>query len=474
MLRAACLAPASGFFSSCSRVQLLLLVLPLLHSSRAAPIRGLRLMRLTGHTHDVRKSSFHPTNPALVLSCGDDNTTRVWDRHANVTLQQIFLTGSGGAALDCAFNPSNPSEFAVATMNSIVLVFNLSGSFVTLQGGHTGKVHSVSYNQRNSSELVSFGLDARLVLWSTQAPGQPVHTLNTGAATPTGAVDPFTGEFILSGAGNGNVILWNKTNRSVIRTLVGHTNSVYGVAFNPWNRSEVLSGGNDGTVRLWNVETGALIRTFSGHTDQVRSVAFSPHNSDLIVSGSVDDYAYVWCKSNGSVLVNLSGHAQGVLSATFNPHNASEVITTSLDNTVQLWYIGSNLTSPPAAPPPPPMPQAAPPPVAPTPGSSKLVLPLAVTSGAVAAAVGCGACWAKFGTRACTSVTGALVQQQSTHIVQQAEEKAHTGRHWEEGPLPEDEEGTGTEVAVDAEELLEAEEEFADLSGLSEVATGTA
>ena len=50
-----------------------------------------------------------------------------------------------------------------------------------------------------------------------------------------------------------------------IRTLTGHTSSVYSVAFSP-NGNKIASSSSDRTVRLWDANTGQNIRTLTGHT----------------------------------------------------------------------------------------------------------------------------------------------------------------------------------------------------------------
>jgi WD40 repeat protein len=54
-----------------------------------------------------------------------------------------------------------------------------------------------------------------------------------------------------------------------------------------------VSGSNDETLRIWDASTGKTLRTLTGHGDDVWSVAWSPDGT-RIVSGSWDHTLRIW------------------------------------------------------------------------------------------------------------------------------------------------------------------------------------
>ena len=78
------------------------------------------------------------------------------------------------------------------------------------------------------------------------------------------------------------------------KTLSGHTNTVYSVAWSSPDGKTLASSSEDTTIRLWNVATGLQKgQPLSGHTNTVYSVAWSPDGKTL-ASGSKDTTIRLW------------------------------------------------------------------------------------------------------------------------------------------------------------------------------------
>jgi WD40 repeat protein len=79
------------------------------------------------------------------------------------------------------------------------------------------------------------------------------------------------------------VKLWDAESRDCLRTLSGHGDMVFSVAWSPDGR-RLASGSDDGTVKLWDAESGDCLHTLSGHGNGVWSVAWSPEGRRLAAS----------------------------------------------------------------------------------------------------------------------------------------------------------------------------------------------
>jgi len=86
--------------------------------------------------------------------------------------------------------------------------------------------------------------------------------------------------------------IWDAASGTSIRTLEGHTDSAFVVAYSPDGKL-IATASSDTTVRMWESATGKCARTLEGHTGAVSSVAFSPATRQL-ATASTDETARIW------------------------------------------------------------------------------------------------------------------------------------------------------------------------------------
>lgn len=113
------------------------------------------------------------------------------------------------------------------------------------------------------------------------------------AGSPVGNLAAMSGE-------DGSVHLVDATNGLVKRTLKGHPQPCYGVAFSP-DGTLLATGDDSGRVWIWNSSTGAKVREFprdKGHQRGVQSLTFSPDGRRVMSVGK-DDVLLLWNTTGG-------------------------------------------------------------------------------------------------------------------------------------------------------------------------------
>ena len=144
------------------------------------------------------------------------------------------------------------------------------------------------------------------------------------------------GNTIASASDDRAIRLWNVNTRKPLKTLMVHADSVNSVVFSS-DGETIASAGNDRTVRLWNAHTGELLKALKGHIENVNTVAFSP-DGNTIASGSgrlvylgggedsgtcVGQEIRLWNANTGKLIKTLKGHTSVVNSVVFSPDGST-------------------------------------------------------------------------------------------------------------------------------------------------------
>jgi small GTP-binding protein len=123
----------------------------------------------------------------------------------------------------------------------------------------------------------------------------------------------------------------------LLRTLKGHNDMIYGVAFDPQGGT-LASGSTDNTVKLWKVSSGKLLRTLEGHRGDIISVAFDSQGETLASAGGNE--VKLWDVSSGKLLRTIKETGNTITSLAFDPRS-STLACTNLKGETKLWTSSS-------------------------------------------------------------------------------------------------------------------------------------
>lgn len=143
---------------------------------------------------------------------------------------------------------------------------------------------------------------------------------------------------IASASYDGTLKIWDLQSNSLLRTLHGHRDRVYSVAYPSTTDSDnalLVSGSADTTIKIWHIPSGKNRQTLTGHTENVCSVAVSP-DGQTIASGSWDSTIKIWDIPSGKCRQTLTGHLSWVYGVAFSP-DGTQLASASADGAIRIW-----------------------------------------------------------------------------------------------------------------------------------------
>jgi len=146
------------------------------------------------------------------------------------------------------------------------------------------------------------------------------------------------GRTLVSGSADKTIKVWDLQTRQLRRTLTGHTDTVRAIALSQ-DGQILVSGGGEKTVRLWNITTGRPLGRLLGHGGPVWTVAISQDGQTLFSAGE-DGTVKLWNLQTGELRRTLAAHTRRVFSLAVNP-DGQTFATGSIDRTIKLWDLAT-------------------------------------------------------------------------------------------------------------------------------------
>lgn len=170
-----------------------------------------RVTSFEAHQDYIRYIEVHPSQP-YILTTSDDMTIKLWDWEKNWSCVQTY-EGHSHYVMMARINPKDTNTFASASLDRSIKVWSLgSASYNFSLEGHERGVNCLDYYP--------------------------------GGDKP----------YIVSGADDFSIRVWDYQTRSCVSVMEGHSNNVCAVLFHA-RLPFILSGSEDGSIRIWHAAT---------------------------------------------------------------------------------------------------------------------------------------------------------------------------------------------------------------------------
>jgi WD40 repeat protein len=293
-----------------------------------------KLRTLNGHSGYIQSMAFSEASNTLATG-GYDRTVRLWSVETGQELR--IIKGHSSAVHSIAWSPDG-KHLITGGLDGAVKEWDVARKKAPILPTEM-VTHYLATAFSSQNELLALGVSEnnQVKLWNLST-GKEIAALDVPGETLCAVFSPDN-LLVATGGTNGDhlVHLWDAATGRAIKSLKGHTDNVFAVAFSP-DKSLLVSGGHDHTLKLWDVKTGVEVAQLGGEDNSWRAV-FSP-DGKYLASASMNGRVKLWDVAARSVLRMLDGHTQSVKAIAFS-RDGKWLATGGDDNTVMLWEVAT-------------------------------------------------------------------------------------------------------------------------------------
>ncbi|KAG8845693.1 hypothetical protein FRB96_002287 [Tulasnella sp. 330] len=205
----------------------------------------------------------------------------VWDVKKGQMMAMWHETGHR-AEVTCILKSPRKDVFAVGYADGSVRLWDLkTGTVIVTFNGHKKSVTVLAFDEQGA-RLASASQDTEIILWDVEAETGLFRLRgHRGALTALRFVVPPTATststttapgYLISGARDTFIKLWDLTTQHCIQTIVAHQSEIWSLDVDPTN-DIMLTGTNDAELKAWSIDMDALVdglrETDSGELSKV-------------------------------------------------------------------------------------------------------------------------------------------------------------------------------------------------------------
>lgn len=271
-------------------------------SAATAPPTSLSpLATFNDHARTIWTVSWSPDG-RLIASASDDGTSHVW----NVATRQRVLSYHSG------IQPAQSDDGAYA----VAWLPDSTGIAVGFADGTAQIVNLAGRRQIGAYDSATGG-DLRGHLYAV-------------------SISPNGRYIALGGFFSDDVQIFDVGTQRRIRALMGHTDSVWSLAWSH-NGRYLASGSADTTARVWDWQSGKTLLIYDKQGDDVRAVSWAPDDTRIVSSG-LSGPVYIWTADTGQTLLTYGPQDSfEILAAAWSPDGRYIASASGSDASTHVW-----------------------------------------------------------------------------------------------------------------------------------------
>lgn len=200
---------------------------------------------------------------------------------------------------------------------------------------HSTEVNCLTIGPLSNQVIATGGEDCKVNLWRVDN-ATNIWSLGQNKSPIESLCFDNDEQYIVSGALNGSLKIFDLNEGKLARTLLGHQVNTCSIHYHPFGEF-IVSGSLDTTMKVWDVRNKSCIQTYTGHEKEITCVRFSP-DGRWVASAGKDGQLFMWDLIAGKLLstIRVQPSLSYITTFEFNPSEFLLAAVTSV-RSVRLW-----------------------------------------------------------------------------------------------------------------------------------------
>jgi len=266
------------------------------------------------HQGEVNKARYMPQQYNVIATKTINGEVHIFDYHKQSNKPELKLLGHDSEGYGLSWNPQRKGYLVSGSEDSNICMWdieiatelNLTMECIARYEAHVGPVHDVAWHRMYPHLFGSVGADHKILLWD----------IREGKTKPA-------------------------------QTVLGHTNEVLSIDFNPINEFLMATASADHSVGVWDLRNLQIKQcSLEKHKNEVLIVMWSPNNETVLATAGQDRKILIWDLANtpGKELkFTHEGHMSKINDIGWNGNENMFMASTSDDNILEIWQVSNKL-----------------------------------------------------------------------------------------------------------------------------------
>ena len=308
---------------------------------------------IPSHTDTIFDLEFSPFKYGQFATVSYDSCLKIWDMTKDCVLLTLKINEPGiinkkeiPKLFSIKYSPINDNLICTGDSKRGLRIWDIEieKNTSTIKLGNeknNSEVIGIDWNEKN--DIIASCDNSIFILTLEGGKLLLISEVNIKVKVFQVKISPLNDNFFSIACEDSFILIYDKNNtENFKRKLIGHTQKVFGLSYNP-KKNILASSSDDFKIGIWNLDQKEIKGKFLlGHTNNVRQIIWIKEDPNMLISGSSDGTSRIWNTKYMICMGLISGHHSDVYGIDICPNHPFLLITSSRDNSIRFWNYVKN------------------------------------------------------------------------------------------------------------------------------------